>query len=153
MATTAPESSAQHAVGIPLSASELKEANRKKQAYQVAVRKRIQEIGIKEKDFYYIAERSLTTPLPDNWVEAATEDGYIYYFNEKTEESVWHHPLLNKFKEQYERAVVLATQQANIQSAKKGNEGNAEIIKDNAMSTGATTPLSTVDENSRPAGS
>ena len=29
------------------------------QAYQVAVRKRIQEIGIKEKEFYYIAERSL----------------------------------------------------------------------------------------------
>ena len=92
--------------GIPLTAEEAQMASQKRQAYQVAVRKRIEEIGIKEKSLYYIAERSLTAALPSNWVEAATQDGYIYYFNEKTEESVWHHPQLEQFKEQYARALM-----------------------------------------------
>ena len=84
------------------------EAARIRQAYQLAIRKRIQEIGIKEQDYYYIAERSLKQGgLPANWVEATTDDGYIYFFNTSTEESVWSHPLLPQFKEQYERAKLM----------------------------------------------
>ena len=68
---------------------------------QSAVKRRAQEIGIKEQQLYWIAEKSLQSPLPTGWIEAATEDGYVYYFNEDTGESIWHHPALDLYKQQY----------------------------------------------------
>lgn len=67
-----------------------------------AVKRRAQEIGIREQQLYWIAEKSLQTPLPSGWIEAATNDGYVYYFNEETGESIWHHPALDHYKAQYQ---------------------------------------------------
>jgi hypothetical protein len=48
------------------------------------VKRRAQEIGIREQQLYWIAEKSLQNPLPGAWIDAATDDGYVYYFNEET---------------------------------------------------------------------
>ena len=74
------------------------------------MKRRAQEIGIKEPQLYWIAEKSLQNPLPSGWIEAATEDGYLYFFNEETGESIWHHPALDHYKKQY--ATVLQQRQA-----------------------------------------
>ena len=67
-----------------------------------AVKRRAQEIGIREQQLYWIAEKSLQNPLPGAWIDAATDDGYVYYFNEETGESIWHHPALDHYKAQYQ---------------------------------------------------
>ncbi len=77
---------------------------------QSAVKRRAQEIGIKEQQLYWIAEKSLQNPLPAGWIEAATDDGYVYFFNEETGESIWHHPALDHYKKQY--ATILQQRQA-----------------------------------------
>jgi hypothetical protein len=97
------------------------------QGFQKAIKKRAQEIGIKddEQGLLWIAENSLKDPLPENWIEAATEDNYIYYFNEITGESLWQHPALERYKKQY-RDIVGAKKQITEESTsgvKESKEG------------------------------
>ena len=66
-----------------------------------AIENRAQELGITDQEYYWIAEKSLVAVLPDNWVECTTDDGYIYYYNDDTDESVWEHPGLDKYKQLY----------------------------------------------------
>ena len=52
----------------------------------------------------WIAYQGLTTPLPENWrpiKNVKTAD--VYYFNFQTGESIWDHPLDEKFKTLYKR--------------------------------------------------
>ena len=35
----------------------------------------------------------LTSPVPEPWKECINENGEIFYFNKKTGESSWEHPL------------------------------------------------------------
>ena len=64
-----------------------------------------QLLGIKEKEYYYIAEKGLTTNLPPNWTAIEKQDGLIYYFNEKTKKSQWDHPNDTVCKEEYQLAI------------------------------------------------
>ena len=108
-------------------------ASQKKQ-FETAVNRRIQEIGIKEKQFYYIAENSLRVKLPDEWVQAATEDGFLYYFNEKSDESIWTHPLLDQFKEQYAQAMLMQQQQQQRNRQEGQGQGGEAKNSNNSIS-------------------
>lgn len=65
------------------------------------LRNRCLEIGIQDPRLIFIAEQSLSAPLPPNWVQCTTEDGYIYYYNDNTDESCWEHPSLHFYKQLY----------------------------------------------------
>ena len=58
--------------------------------------------------FLWIAEESLTAPLPKGWVVAEADDGSLYHFNPDTGESLWEHPLdevyRQKFRDREEKA-------------------------------------------------
>jgi len=81
-----------------------------------AIENRAQEIGINDQQYYWIAEKSLSEVLPENWVECTTDDGYIYYYNDATDESVWEHPALDKYKQLYSKVL---------------NEKGINVLKDN----------------------
>lgn len=51
----------------------------------------------------WIAMEGLRTPLPDEWRACQTNDDEIYYFNFKTGESLWDHPMDDVFKEKVVR--------------------------------------------------
>ena len=44
-------------------------------------------------ELMWIAEEALTAPLPDDWEQGVTDDGTPIFYNVKTKESVWDHPL------------------------------------------------------------
>ncbi|KAF5224416.1 hypothetical protein ECC02_002354 [Trypanosoma cruzi] len=52
-----------------------------------------------DKPFLWIAREGLKAPLPENWKACRSEKGDLYYFNFKTGESNWDHPLDKQFKE------------------------------------------------------
>ncbi|CCD17596.1 unnamed protein product [Trypanosoma congolense IL3000] len=52
-----------------------------------------------DKPFLWIAREGLRAPLPEHWKACRSEKGELYYFNFKTGESIWDHPLDNHFKE------------------------------------------------------
>ena len=55
-------------------------------------------------ELMWISRYGLTTPLPDGWKPIREiETGEVYYFNFQTGESIWDHPLDEKFKTLYKR--------------------------------------------------
>lgn len=48
--------------------------------------------------FLWIAREGLKAPLPEGWKACRSEKGDLYYFNFKTGESIWDHPLDEQFK-------------------------------------------------------
>ena len=108
-----------------------------RQAFEIALRKRVQEIGITEPEYYYIAERSLKqSSLPANWIEASTNDGFIYYFNQSSGESIWTHPKLPQYKEQYERAKLTDAQQRAVREVNaSGLPNKAEEMQSETKAT------------------
>eukprot|EP01060_Flectonema_neradi_P037273 TRINITY_DN745_c1_g1_i4.p1 TRINITY_DN745_c1_g1~~TRINITY_DN745_c1_g1_i4.p1 ORF type:complete len:151 (+),score=26.36 TRINITY_DN745_c1_g1_i4:133-585(+) len=57
-----------------------------------------------EHQLLWIAEEGLKTPLPQFWKPCkVVESNEVYYFNFQTGESIWDHPLDEKFKALYRR--------------------------------------------------
>eukprot|EP00759_Apiculatamorpha_spiralis_P027092 PhF_6_TR30112/c0_g2_i6/m.43966 len=52
-----------------------------------------------EKDLLWIAEEGLNAPLPQDWKPCKTDTNEIYYFNFRTGESIWDHPLDDHYKQ------------------------------------------------------
>lgn len=81
-------------------------------------------IGIdpkKEKELLWIALEGLRTPLPSEWRACQTGEGEVYYFNFKTGESLWDHPMDDKFKEKviHERERATNARHPELESEKK----------------------------------
>ena len=51
-----------------------------------------------DSDLIWIAKQALQTAIPTPWIECATEDGDVFYYNTKTKESVWDHPYDSYYK-------------------------------------------------------
>ncbi|KAG5474487.1 hypothetical protein LSCM1_03273 [Leishmania martiniquensis] len=63
-------------------------------------------IGMKlpeDSEYLWIAREGLKTPLPKEWKPCSTSDGEVYYFNFKTGESSWDHPMDGVFRQRFER--------------------------------------------------
>ena len=61
---------------------------------------------VDDEQLMWIAREGLRAPLPEDWRRCKTkrsdgQDGNHYYFNFRTGESIWDHPLDAKFKELY----------------------------------------------------
>ena len=64
------------------------------------------EIGMdpyKDSKLFWIAEQSLKSKLPDEWMECTTEEGQVYYFNLRNEDSTWEHPALDHYRQLYQK--------------------------------------------------
>jgi hypothetical protein len=57
----------------------------------------------REAPLLWIARDSLKAPLPENWKAFKSEYGELYFFNLKSEESIWDHPFDDQFKDLIER--------------------------------------------------
>ncbi|CCW71345.1 unnamed protein product [Phytomonas sp. Hart1] len=53
---------------------------------------------LEDKQFLWIAREGLKAPLPENWKACESDKGELYYFNLKTGESIWDHPMDDYFK-------------------------------------------------------
>jgi len=67
---------------------------------------RAREIGMEPEGggdvaFRWIVNKSFTDPLPAPWVDAVDEDGQKYFYNTETEDGVWEHPALDKYRSLY----------------------------------------------------
>ena len=51
-----------------------------------------------EKDLLFIARDGLKAPLPKEWKPCKTDTGEVYYFNFRTGESIWDHPMDDVYK-------------------------------------------------------
>mmetsp|Transcript_17212 Transcript_17212/g.48011 ORF Transcript_17212/g.48011 Transcript_17212/m.48011 type:complete len:1169 (+) Transcript_17212:260-3766(+) len=77
--------------------------------YQVELAKRAAELGLNTSDpvswsrFQWIAEEFYRAPLPEPWTAYADDHGQVFYYDHKTGESVWSHPLLQTFKNLYNK--------------------------------------------------
>lgn len=49
----------------------------------------------------WIAREGLMAPLPENWKACRSDKGDLYYFNYKTGQSIWDHPLDDEYKERF----------------------------------------------------
>lgn len=60
-----------------------------------------------DEELIWIAREGLRAPLPKEWKPCKTDTGEVYYFNFKTGDSIWDHPMdehfKNKFKQEKER--------------------------------------------------
>uniref|UniRef100_A0A915IBZ2 WW domain-containing protein n=1 Tax=Romanomermis culicivorax TaxID=13658 RepID=A0A915IBZ2_ROMCU len=59
-------------------------------------------IGIdpsKEAQLMWIARQGITAPLPVDWKPVQTDDGELYFHNNKTNQSLWEHPSDQKFRQ------------------------------------------------------
>jgi centrosomal protein CEP164 len=63
-------------------------------------------IGMKlpeDSEYLWLAREGLKTPLPKEWKPCSTNDGEVYYFNFKTGESSWDHPMDSLFRQRFEQ--------------------------------------------------
>ena len=109
------------------------------------LKNRALEIGIEDNRLLWIAQQSLDAKLPDDWVECVTEDGYIYYYNDSTHESVsfiqctihsvtdsctqvWEHPMMDFYKKLHSQQHTLLVQQdRQIENRNNGNSHSLPV--------------------------
>lgn len=56
-----------------------------------------------DEELMWIAKEGLRAPLPKEWKPCKTDTEEVYYFNFKTGESIWDHPLDEYFKGKYKQ--------------------------------------------------
>jgi hypothetical protein len=54
-----------------------------------------------DKCLVWIAREALRAPLPENWTMCYTDEREVYYFNVRTGESIWDHPMDAYYKSLY----------------------------------------------------
>ncbi|RNF17436.1 putative glutamic acid-rich protein precursor [Trypanosoma conorhini] len=57
-----------------------------------------------DKEFLHIAREGLKAPLPADWRPCRTNEDEIYYFNFRTGESTWNHPMDEFFRQKFLKA-------------------------------------------------
>lgn len=94
-------------------------------------------IGMKlpeDSEFLWLAREGLKAPLPKEWKPCSTNDGEVYYFNFKTGESSWDHPMDSVFRQRFEQ------EKEKARKAGKSTPGPAATKA--ATTTAQTTNLS-----------
>ena len=54
-------------------------------------------------ELLWIAKEGLKAPLPKEWRPCKTDTNDVYYFNFKTGDSLWDHPMDEHFKNKFKR--------------------------------------------------
>jgi centrosomal protein CEP164 len=72
-----------------------------------------------DQELMWIAREGLRAPLPKEWKPCKTDAGEVYYFNFKTGDSIWDHPMDEHFKSKFK------TEKDRLRRAKE-NGGKAD---------------------------
>ncbi|KAK7195003.1 WW domain containing protein [Novymonas esmeraldas] len=107
-------------------------------------------IGIKlpqESELLWLAREGLKTPLPKEWKPCSTNDGEVYYFNFKTGDSSWDHPMDGIFRQRLEQ------ERGKVQARKTATTATNSTTTSSATGTATTANRSTATapSSSRPA--
>ncbi|KAG5481571.1 hypothetical protein LSCM1_05595 [Leishmania martiniquensis] len=97
-------------------------------------------IGIdsaKEPELMWIAKEGLRAALPDGWRACQTEDNEVYYFNFRTGESLWDHPM----DEHYKRQVINARAKRDLGGSVGATSGSVRGTARTAAATGSTKAI------------
>jgi hypothetical protein len=73
---------------------------------QQTVANRAVELGMdpaQDTKLFWIAEQSLKAKIPEEWIECHTDEGQLYYYNLRNEDSTWEHPSLDHYRQLYEK--------------------------------------------------
>ncbi|KPI83913.1 hypothetical protein ABL78_7049 [Leptomonas seymouri] len=104
-------------------------------------------IGMKlpeDSDYLWLAREGLKTPLPKEWKPCSTNDGEVYYFNFKTGESSWDHPMDSLFRQRFEQ---------EKEKARKGEKSTPASATGKMMATASSNSRSSSGlRTSSPAG-
>ncbi|KAG5498414.1 hypothetical protein JIQ42_03220 [Leishmania sp. Namibia] len=87
-------------------------------------------IGMKlpeDSEFLWIAREGLKTPLPKEWKPCSTSDGEVYYFNFKTGESSWDHPMDGVFRQRFEQEKAAARKPALAAASTAANRSTSGL--------------------------
>ncbi|KAG5499992.1 hypothetical protein GH5_04132 [Leishmania sp. Ghana 2012 LV757] len=87
-------------------------------------------IGMKlpeDSEFLWIAREGLKTPLPKEWKPCSTSDGEVYYFNFKTGESSWDHPMDGVFRQRFEQEKAGARKSALAAASTAANRSTSGL--------------------------
>ena len=101
------------------------------------------EIGMdpyKDSKLFWIAEQSLKAKLPDEWVECTDDDGRVYYFNLRNEDSTWEHPTLEHYRQMY--AKVKKQQEVESKMANRESSTLPEIESRSIRSASSSSKVS-----------
>ncbi|AAZ11359.1 hypothetical protein, conserved [Trypanosoma brucei brucei TREU927] len=107
-------------------------------------------IGIdvkEEKHLLWIAREGLQTPLPEEWKACRTGDEEPYYFNFRTGESSWDHPLDDMFRQKVDLERTKANASALISGSKHGST-NMKIRSASLSYSSASSSASSDDADS-----
>ena len=69
--------------------------------FEQTVREHARYLGLdpeRHPQLLWIAVEALTAKVPSDWRVAATKSGSAYFYNTTTRETMWEHPLDEKFK-------------------------------------------------------
>eukprot|EP00759_Apiculatamorpha_spiralis_P000432 PhF_6_TR10099/c0_g1_i1/m.15715 len=70
-----------------------------------------------DKELMWVAEEGLKAPLPKDWRPCKTDSGEIYYFNFRSGESIWDHPMDEFYKAKFQE------EKEKLARSKKGGGG------------------------------
>lgn len=56
-----------------------------------------------DRKYFCIAEEALRASLPDGWAESTDVNGTPYYYNRKSRESMWRHPLDQLYRKKFQQ--------------------------------------------------
>ena len=74
----------------------------------------------------WLAREGLKAPLPKEWKPCKTDSGEVYYFNFKTGDSIWDHPMDEHFKKKFQQEKDrLKKEKAGISTAPKALDTKA----------------------------
>jgi centrosomal protein CEP164 len=99
-----------------------------------------------DEELMWLAREGLKAPIPKEWKPCKTDGGEVYYFNFKTGESLWDHPLDEYFKEKFakEKAKLkqkkiqeAADKRAQEEDARRAREREAAAEKQRAADEAA----------------
>lgn len=100
----------------------------------------------KEPDLLWIAKQGVSAPVPSPWKACTQNKDDIFYFNFETSESIWDHPLDEKFKalvvEHREKKHIRVKADSDFAQDTHGappNSHNAEILEQEDLVVGAAT--------------
>ncbi|CCW68596.1 unnamed protein product [Phytomonas sp. Hart1] len=98
-----------------------------------------------DKMFLWMAREGLKAQLPQEWKPCRTDDDEIYYFNFKTGESTWKHPMDTVYQKRFKEA---KKQQSDNQS--KASPSNSSRNCSSTSSQGNSAPQSQAHQKPPP---
>lgn len=74
----------------------------------------------------WIAREGLKAPLPEHWKACKSEKGELYYFNFKSGQSIWDHPLDDHYKELFKKE----KENPSAKSRRSQSPATTEVVKE-----------------------